>query len=78
MHVVLVAESFIKVFHYIKSVTLFFFSALPSGHLAHISGEAEVLLTNISKNHNITVILQLLFTKYIILFTYNAIYVVLC
>lgn len=59
MHVVLVAESFIKVFHYIKCVTLFFFSALPSGHLAHISGEDEVPPPHIRKSQVIIILLKI-------------------
>lgn len=64
MHVVLVAESFIKVFHYIKCVTLFFFSALPSGHLAHISGEDEVPPPHIRKSQVLLkiIILQLYYS----------------
>ena len=64
MHVVLVTESFIKVFYYFRCVTLgFFFSTLPSGHLARVSGE-EVLPLHIRKSQVLLqiIILQLYYS----------------
>ena len=65
MHVVLVAESFIKVIiNYLDVSQCFFFSILPSGHLTHDSGEDEVLPLHIRESQVLLqiIILQLFYS----------------